>query len=167
MEINLKLQDEIYQIKVQKKKEKYLTTIEGKTTEIKVIKLNQGALFTFGAKNKKPVFCISQGKDIYLWIQGKTFKLQQIKRKEIKKEKIELSSQEKEGIISTPMPGNILKICTQEGQEVEKGETLIIMESMKMENNLKSPFKGIVKKIYVESGAQVGFGERLLEIVPA
>lgn len=57
--------------------------------------------------------------------------------------------------IKAPMPGMVLNILVQEGQEVKKGDTLIILEAMKMENSLKSPSDGIVKKIAVNKGVAV------------
>ena len=49
--------------------------------------------------------------------------------------------------IKAPMPGLILKVFVKPGQEVNKGERLLIIEAMKMENELKAPRDGIVKSI--------------------
>ena len=51
--------------------------------------------------------------------------------------------------IKAPMPGLILDIKVQPGQEIKKGDTLLILEAMKMENILKAPGDGIVKEIKV------------------
>jgi len=52
--------------------------------------------------------------------------------------------------VKAPMPGLILDIKVQPGQEVKKGEPLLILEAMKMENILKSPGDGIVKEVKVQ-----------------
>ena len=52
--------------------------------------------------------------------------------------------------IEAPLTGNIWKILVSEGQTVEPGDTLIIMESMKMEINVDTLFPGIVTKIMVQ-----------------
>ena len=52
--------------------------------------------------------------------------------------------------ITAPLTGNIWKILVSEGQTVEPGDTLIIMESMKMEINVDTLFPGIVTKIMVQ-----------------
>ncbi len=57
--------------------------------------------------------------------------------------------------IKAPMPGMVLNILVTEGQEVKKGDTLIILEAMKMENSLKSPSDGVIKKIAVNKGVAV------------
>ncbi|TXK50813.1 acetyl-CoA carboxylase biotin carboxyl carrier protein subunit [Pontibacter qinzhouensis] len=51
--------------------------------------------------------------------------------------------------VKAPMPGLILEIKVQPGQEVKKGEAIMILEAMKMENILKSPGDGVVKEIKV------------------
>lgn len=69
-----------------------------------------------------------------------------------------------ENIISTPMPGKIVKILVQEGDPVEEGQTVIIVSAMKMESEYKSPGVGTVKKIYVREGDAVEGQQPLVEI---
>ncbi|MTI21997.1 biotin/lipoyl-binding protein [Fulvivirga sp. RKSG066] len=54
--------------------------------------------------------------------------------------------------IKAPMPGLVLDILIKEGDEVKKGDQIMILEAMKMENVLKSPGDGIVKTIKVKKG---------------
>ncbi len=51
--------------------------------------------------------------------------------------------------VKAPMPGLILEIRVQPGQEVRKGDPIMILEAMKMENILKSPGDGVVKEVKV------------------
>ncbi|GAB4241660.1 MAG: acetyl-CoA carboxylase biotin carboxyl carrier protein subunit [Ekhidna sp.] len=51
--------------------------------------------------------------------------------------------------IKAPMPGAILNILTEEGNEVKEGDHLLVLEAMKMENVIKSPGEGKVSKIHV------------------
>lgn len=57
--------------------------------------------------------------------------------------------------LKAPMPGLILIISVTEGQEVKKGDPLLILEAMKMENVIKSPADGIVKGIKIRKGDSV------------
>lgn len=68
------------------------------------------------------------------------------------------------GKIESPMPGLVLKIAVQEGDEVEEGDVLLILEAMKMENIIKSPIKGQVKKILVKEGETVAKKQLLIEL---
>ena len=57
--------------------------------------------------------------------------------------------------IKAPMPGLILDIMVEVGQEVKKGDALMILEAMKMENVLKSTGEGTITSIEVEKGQSV------------
>ncbi|MCS6934736.1 MAG: acetyl-CoA carboxylase biotin carboxyl carrier protein subunit [Chitinophagales bacterium] len=65
--------------------------------------------------------------------------------------------------LRAPMPGLILNINVQEGDSVNKGDTLLILEAMKMENAIKSPGSGKVKKIYVSNRQAVEKNQVLIE----
>jgi biotin carboxyl carrier protein len=67
--------------------------------------------------------------------------------------------------IKSPMPGLIVKIPVEPGQEVEQGQTVIILESMKMENELKAPRAGRIERINVAPRESVEQGKVLLIIV--
>ena len=61
------------------------------------------------------------------------------------------------------MPGMVLNILVTEGQDIKKGDPLIVLEAMKMENVLKSPTDGIVKKINVNKGIAVEKNQVLIQ----
>ncbi|WP_291779267.1 acetyl-CoA carboxylase biotin carboxyl carrier protein subunit [Cecembia sp.] len=65
--------------------------------------------------------------------------------------------------IKAPMPGLIFDIQVKEGQEVKKGEPVLILEAMKMENIIKSPGEGIVKHIKVNKGDSVEKNQVLIQ----
>jgi biotin carboxyl carrier protein len=64
--------------------------------------------------------------------------------------------------IKAPMPGLVIDIMVAPGQEVKKGDPVMVLEAMKMENILKSPSDGIVKKINVEKRQAVEKNQVLL-----
>jgi biotin carboxyl carrier protein len=63
--------------------------------------------------------------------------------------------------ITAPMPGKVVRLLVREGDEVEPGRGIVIVEAMKMQNEIKSPKKGIVGKIIVGEGAAVNAGDVL------
>ena len=65
--------------------------------------------------------------------------------------------------ITSPMPGLILEINVNEGQEVKEGDSLLILEAMKMENNITATFDATVKGISVKAGQSVAKNELLIE----
>ena len=67
--------------------------------------------------------------------------------------------------LKSPMPGMVVTIPVKEGQEVEKGEVLLILESMKMQNELKSPRAGTISRVLVQPGASVEQRQTLLSLM--
>ncbi len=69
-----------------------------------------------------------------------------------------------DGVISAPMQGTIVKVLVTEGDEVEAGQELLVLEAMKMENHINALGAGTVKEIRVSPGDTVGPGDVLLVI---
>ena len=67
-------------------------------------------------------------------------------------------------IIKAPMPGLVVKVTTEVGQDVKKGERLLVLEAMKMENDVKAPRDGKVTKLAVGPGDVVEGGRELAVI---
>jgi biotin carboxyl carrier protein len=63
--------------------------------------------------------------------------------------------------IVAPMPGKVVRLLVQAGDEVEQGTGVAVVEAMKMQNEIKSPKKGTVQKILVAEGAAVNAGDVL------
>jgi len=61
------------------------------------------------------------------------------------------------------MPGLILDIHVDKGQEVKEDEALLILEAMKMENVITSPRDGIIKSVSVSKGEAIDKGHLLIE----
>lgn len=66
--------------------------------------------------------------------------------------------------LKAPMPGLVVAVSVEEGQEIKKGDVLLILESMKMQNELKSPRDGIVERIKVKAGESVEQKQSLLSV---
>ena len=67
--------------------------------------------------------------------------------------------------IKAPMPGLVLNVLIQEGQEIKKGDSLFVLEAMKMENLIKSTTDGLIKKISIGKGDKVEKGQTLIQFV--
>lgn len=65
--------------------------------------------------------------------------------------------------IKAPMPGLIIDLRVNDGDEVKPGDPLLILEAMKMENIIKSPGSGKVKKVKIRKGDSVEKGQVLIE----
>ncbi len=66
--------------------------------------------------------------------------------------------------IHAPMPGLVLEVLVEEGDTVEAGAGLLVLEAMKMENELKAPAAGVVEAVHARAGEPVDKDALLLEI---
>ena len=68
------------------------------------------------------------------------------------------------GDVTVPMQGTIVKVLVSEGDEVEVGQTVCVLEAMKMENNIAADKSGTVKEVKVAAGQSVGSGDVVVVI---
>jgi len=68
------------------------------------------------------------------------------------------------GDVTAPLPGNVVEVLVAEGDQVEAGQALLVMEAMKMETELLANIAGTVKSLHVNKGDRVTPGETLIEI---
>jgi pyruvate carboxylase subunit B len=66
--------------------------------------------------------------------------------------------------ILSPMPGLVVAVLVEEGQEVQTGEGLLILEAMKMENEIRAPRNGVVDRVNVLPGQRVSKDDLLARI---
>ncbi|UCC80766.1 MAG: biotin/lipoyl-binding protein [Candidatus Zixiibacteriota bacterium] len=69
--------------------------------------------------------------------------------------------------ISTPMPGKVVTVLVNEGDQVKSGQPLVIVESMKMENEIKSPTAGQVVAVNFSNGDLVEPGQPIIKLNPS
>jgi acetyl/propionyl-CoA carboxylase alpha subunit len=71
----------------------------------------------------------------------------------------------REFTLKSPMPGLAIAVPVSEGQQVEKGQILVILESMKMQNELRAPFTGSVTRLRIKAGESVQQKQTMLTLV--
>jgi biotin carboxyl carrier protein len=163
---------------------KYITTVDGKEFQIEVVdekhvRVGDRLLeVDFESVNGQPVFSvILDGKSYESFIsesdegwqvlmRGKQYQITVEDERE-KRLRAAAGGGVAEGgefNLKAPMPGLVVAIPVAEGQEIKKGQVLIILESMKMQNELKSPKDGIVERIRVKAGESVEQKQALLSV---
>ena len=68
------------------------------------------------------------------------------------------------GVIKSVMPGIVVQVLVKEGEKVEKGQALLVLEAMKMQNEIAAPTDAVVKQIHVAEREAVGSGARLVTL---
>ncbi len=72
--------------------------------------------------------------------------------------------QHKVSEIKAPMPGTVLEVLVTEGQTIQKGDALVILEAMKMENIIKAAGDGVIASINILKGSTVDKNEVMLKL---
>ena len=163
---------------------KYITTIDEKQFEIEVvddhhIRIGDRLLeVDFESVSGQPVFSIIidnksyesfvyQGDDDWqVLMRGRLY---QIKVEDEREKRLRAAagsgiSEGGEFHLKAPMPGLVVSLAVEEGQEIKKGQVMLILESMKMQNELKAPRDGTVDRIRVKPGESVEQKQTLLSI---
>ena len=102
-------------------------------------------------------------------IEGRTYavEVEGIERRAQRKRRAAKSSGASgSGIISSAIPGKVVAIMTVEGEDVEEGSVVIVLEAMKMQNEIKASIDGVVSEIKCEAGERVEANVPLLEMIP-
>ena len=100
------------------------------------------------------------GQELHLWLDGQLFVYERAAtlRRGVS------PKGEAYGEILAPMPGAVLEVLVSEGERVEQGQTILLLESMKMELAISASLSGVVRRISVRTGQQVERGMRLVEL---
>lgn len=109
---------------------------------------------TFNAEVVKADY---QSKSFTFRINNRTYHLAAKDRFDLLLDKMGMShaGSHKVNDLKAPMPGLILSVSVSEGQQVKKGDSLLILEAMKMENVLKAPADATVKAVKIQKGDRV------------
>lgn len=107
-----------------------------------------------------------ENKEIVVKIDGQRYTMNIKEDIDVLLEKmgINMGAMQKATPLKAPMPGMILKVLVSPGQQVNKGDALLILEAMKMENVLKATADATVKAIKVEEKVAVEKGAILIEM---
>ncbi len=164
---------------------KYITTVEGKEYEVEIldekhIRVGDRLLdVNFESVSGQPVYSlIVDGKsyEAYVYqgdenwqvlLRGRLFpvNVQDEREKRLRAAAGGGVAEGGEFHLKAPMPGLVVAVTVEEGQAVEKGEVLVVLESMKMQNELKAPRAGIVGRIRVKASETVEQKQTLLSVV--
>ncbi|MYC30648.1 MAG: acetyl-CoA carboxylase biotin carboxyl carrier protein subunit [Chloroflexi bacterium] len=100
------------------------------------------------------------GTELHLWLDGQLFVFERAETRR----RGGAENNEASGDIVAPMPGAVLEVLVGEGERVEAGQTILLLESMKMELAITAPRSGVVRRVAVQPGQQVERGMRLVEL---
>ncbi len=147
-------------VRVERKGEAYHVSIDGAPFRVvRVTRSEPNALDIEMDGVRRRVHIVRDGQRHYVALGSEAYALQVAERSRSRKGAGSAGADA--GQLEAAMPGQVVSVAVREGDEVTKGQMLVILEAMKMENEIASPKTGIVKEVYVKPGALVKAGEQL------
>ena len=138
-------------------------TVNGEEVDAKMLPLNHNGLHVLHhGKQAYELFLSTQEADTYqmLMLGGRRIVTQITSRM---KKHLKAGEESNAANLTAPMHGLVVDVPVHAGDTVEKGQTLVVLESMKMQMQLRSPRPGKVAKVAIQSGNQVEKGALLVQ----
>ncbi len=99
--------------------------------------------------------------DMHLWVGGARYAAELRDPRSLRSRKTVAEDETGPKKLTAAMPGKVVRLLIREQDEVEAGQSILVVEAMKMQNEIKSPKKGIVQKIVAREGDNVNPGDVL------
>lgn len=154
MKVLLDLGGEEHDVFVQREADKLAITVGSEKFDVKI---GEGGLVQLGGKTYKVELA---GDEVVLDGERIPFRLLDVKTGAAGGE----GAGARGARIKPPMPGKIVTVAVNEGDEVKAGQVLVILEAMKMQNEIAAPAAGTVKKVHVKPGQNVEGKDVLIEL---
>ena len=139
--------------------EEYLIHTAGQTISATASLTADGTLTATLDGSQRRVEVIEDHDQLLIFDTGATHRLKQLTGR------AHVTEEETAGNLISPMPGTVIEVMVTAGQQVKKGDILLILEAMKIEHTITAPRTGTVKTLHYQSGAMVEEGVELLRLV--
>jgi acetyl/propionyl-CoA carboxylase alpha subunit len=133
-------------------------TVDGVTLALEVRALAPGAFLLRREGSAELFHCVRAGDQIHLFWRGVAYRLAE------QREGRRAQQRHGAGGLEAPMPGKVIAVKVAPGQQVAKGQELVLVEAMKMENAIRAPRDGRVKSVAARPGEMVAPGSVLVEL---
>ena len=162
----VKVDEKDYKLEIVDGPRKLEVKIDGRVIKVDNYNVSAGRITTLLKDNCPYEFEISKDDSAYdCWFSSRMSRCEVVSEKQARYAKLmgNGAGSGKVQLLKAPMPGLVVKVEVEPGQQVKKGDGLVIVEAMKMENELKASYSGIIKEIKVEAGQTVEKNQALIE----
>lgn len=146
------------EVALRESKQGVLVTVDGTAFALAVEEVAPGAFVLREGERAEPFHCVRDGDTIHLFWRGTPYRLVE------EREGGRAAHRHAQGGLEAPMPGKVIKVSVEPGQEVAKGAEILVIEAMKMENAVRAPRDGRVKSVAAQVGDMVSPGVVLVEL---
>ncbi|MHB8474701.1 MAG: acetyl/propionyl/methylcrotonyl-CoA carboxylase subunit alpha [Steroidobacteraceae bacterium] len=140
----------------------YLAHLAGREYRLRVAARGAQSLQAELDGRMQRVRVVEAGQDLHLFRAGRQVVLRVARTEDA----LQVSAGAEEGSLLTPLPGTVVAVHVNEGQQVARGAPLVTVEAMKMEHTLTAPYDGTVARVAFAVAERVAAGAVLVELTP-
>jgi 3-methylcrotonyl-CoA carboxylase alpha subunit len=147
-----------HQASLRRSGEERLVTLDGALFRIALQQVSPATFVLQDGPRRETFHCVRDGSAIHLFWRGAAYTL--VEERELPRG----AQRHHASGLTAPMPGRVIAVKASPGQELAKGDEILIVEAMKMENAIRAPRAGRLKAIAVKLGDMVAPGTVLAEL---
>ena len=150
--------ERVHEILVQSTAEGASVRVDGRPVTLRVEQVRAGCFVVHHGSRREALHLVRDGSEVHLFWRGVVHHITE------EREGARGPQRGAAGVLEAPMPGKVIAVRVRAGQEVVKGQELLVIEAMKMENALRAPRAGRVKSVLTKAGEMVSPGAVLVEL---
>jgi biotin carboxyl carrier protein len=160
MTYDISIDGKAYRLELQQVEGRWSCRVDGKDVEIDAVLARPNVLSLRIGNKAYEVKCERVGGDVHIWVGSRRFAVETRDPRSLRG-RVRTADDHGPKKLTAPMPGKVVRVLLHQGDEVEAGTGVLVVEAMKMQNEVKSPKKGTIQKILVSEGAAVNSGDVL------
>jgi len=150
MTYTLKLGNKIYKVGFEEKEGLSLFSMDGEQKEIEFLRIEENIYSILVNNESITVGIFKEGKKLQVFYEGDLYEIESVSGRDASQAEGTQSLN-----VTAPMHSRVVKILKKQGERVEAGESVVVVEAMKMESELKASASGTIKEIRVKEGDAV------------
>ena len=161
MNFEIAVEGKVHKVELARAESGWQCTIDGEATNVDAVltRPNVISLIIDGVAYEVKRELASN--EEYVWVQSARFKTEVRDPRSLRSRRAAAGTGEGPQKLVAPMPGKVVRVIAKEGDAIEAGKGVLVVEAMKMQNELKATKTGTVQKIVVSEGANVNAGDVL------
>lgn len=160
MNFNYRVGTELFDITLDMVAGGYQAVVAGETYQVEIVTMQAGEIqLRVNGGQVQADWAVDNGK-LWVGINGRAYVLE---KANAGKRDVSVRG-EGDSFVSAPMPGRVREVFVTKGEQVDRGQTLLLLEAMKMEMRILAPRAGQVIKLNVAAGQQVDKDDELVEV---
>jgi biotin carboxyl carrier protein len=149
-----------YRLDLNRADDRWSCHLEGREVEVDAVLARPDVLSLRIGNQAYEVKCERVAGDTHLWVGSARFAVE-VRDPRSLRGRVRAVDDHGPRKLTAPMPGKIVRVLVNQGDQVDAGAGVLVVEAMKMQNEIKSPKRGTIQKILVGEGAAVNAGDVL------